>query len=82
MYIRIPIEIRGAAFNPCWGSGSRVGSRILACSVRTESQSPYEEAGARIESRMEVRIPSEAPGPGLEFRHRMAHVHPNPNRDT
>ena len=28
MYLRIPIEIRGAALDHCWGSGSRVGSRI------------------------------------------------------
>ena len=31
---------------------------------------------------MGVRIPSESPGPGMELRHRMPHVHPNPERDT
>ena len=31
---------------------------------------------------MEAMIPSEAPGPDMELRHSMPHVHPNPDRDT
>ena len=71
----VPRALPAGALGPGLGPGS-------CLAVRTESQSPYEEAGSRIESRMEARIPSEAPGPGMETRNSMAHGHPNPDRDT
>ena len=70
----MPHSLPAGAPGPGLGPGSWLA-------VRTESQSPYEEAGSRIEFCMEARIPSEAPGPGLELGHRMAHVHPTPDRE-
>ena len=52
----MPHWIPGGATGPGWGPGS--GSQL-----HPESLATCEEAGSRIESRMEVTIPSEAPGP-------------------